>query len=176
MLRQFAILPTPLINPEKDNISLHTWLTCFYVLRRTRQTSESNSASRVVLILRTNPVNGEVQVTTPDLFQDDTKGWVSYPVAEQLLLTEKWEPNSSTDEFDLEFEGEQTSTRRDREQNLIDGFVSNCLQDCLNTPIEEEQSPHVLFMSEAQNARKLLKWLQNPYVPETHNVLPGTVK
>ena len=28
-------------------------------------------------------------------------------------------------------------------------------------------------MAEAQNARKLLKWLKNPDVPQQHNVLPG---
>ena len=175
LFRQFAILPTStklLIDPEKDNIGLHTWLTCFYVLRRTRQTSESNSASRVVLMLRVNPVNGEVQITTPDWFKDESKVWVSYPLAEQLLLNERWEPDSLIDEFDPELEGEQTSTRKEREQRLADQFVSNCLQDCLNTPIEKEQFPHVLFMAEAQNARKLLKWLQNPYVPKTHDVLP----
>ncbi len=172
LFRQFAVLPTPLIDPEEDNISLHTWLTCFYVLRRTRQTSESNSASRVVLMLRVNPVNGEVQATTPDWFQDESKGWVSYSIAEQLLLNERWEPDSSFSEFEPEFDGEQTLTKREREQRLVDQFVSNCLQDCLNTSIEE-QSPHVLFMAEAQNARKLLKWLQNPYVPETPGILPG---
>ena len=179
LFRQFGILPTSskkLIDPEKDGISLHTWLTCFYVLRRTRQTTVSNLPSTVVLMLRVNPVNGEVEMTTPVWFQDDTKGWISYPLAEQMLLNERWDPDSYIDETSPEEDEEQASTRKEREQTAIDRFVANCLQDCLNTPIEDEQSPHVLFMAEAQNARKLLKWLQNPYVPEQHNILPRQLK
>ena len=172
LFRQFGILPTPLIDPEKDGINLYTWLTCFYVLRRTRQTTVSNLPTTVVLMLRVNPVNGEVEITTPAWFQNDTKGWLSYSLAEQLLLNERWNPDSHFDETIQEDDEEQASTERKREQRLIDRFVTDCLQDCLNTPIEEEQSPHVLFMAEAQNSRKLLKWLQNPYVPETPNILP----
>ena len=178
LFRQFAIIPThskQLIDPEKDGISLHTWLTCFYVLRRTRQTSESNSVSIVVLMLRVNPINGEVEMTTPAWFQDDTKGWLSYPLAEQMLLNERWNSDfnfGDTSQEEDEDE-EEVSTRREREQRLIDKFVSDCLQDCLNTPIENEECPNVLFMAEAQNARKLLKWMQNQSdVFEEHNILP----
>ena len=176
LFRQFGILPTSskkLIDPEKDNIHTHTWLTCFYVLRRTRQTTVSNLPSTVVLMLRVNPLNGEVEMTTPAWFQDNTKGWLSYSLAEQMLLSERWHPDSYIDETSPEEDEEETSTRREREQRSIDRFVANCLQDCLNTPIEDKQSPHVLFMAEAQNARKLLKWLQNPYVPKERNILPS---
>ena len=176
LFRQFGILPTSskkLIDPEADGISLHTWLTCFYVLRRTRQTTVSNLPSKVVLMLRVNPINGEVEMTTPAWFQDDTKGWLSYPLAEKLLVNERWDSDYYFDETIQENNEEEASTRKEREQRLIDRFVTDCLQDCLNTPIEKEQSPLVLFMAEAQNARKLLKWLQNPYVPAKHNILPG---
>jgi hypothetical protein len=176
LFRQFGILPKYLIDPEKDGINLHTWLTCFYVLRRTRQTSENNSASTVVLVLRVNPINGEVKMTTPAWFYDDTKGWLSYPLAEQLLLNEKWHPDSYIDETTQEDNEEETLNERETDkQRLINGFVADCLQDCLNTPIEGEQSPHVIFMAEAQNARKLLKWLQNPDVPKECKILPGQI-
>ena len=161
-----------LIDPERDGIDLHTWLTCFYVLRRARQTSESNSASTVVLMLRVNPMNGEVEMTTPAWFYDHTKSWLSYTLAEQMLLNERWNPDSNIDEITQE-DNEEASTKKQREQRLIDEFVTNCLQDCLNTPIEEEESPHVLFMAEAQNARKLLRWLHNPCVPGEHKILPS---
>ena len=172
LFRQFAILPTPLIKPEKDEIALHTWLTSFYVLRRTRQTSVSNSASTVVLMLRVNPINGRVEVTTPAWFSDENEGWVSYPIAQQLLLKEKWEPNSYFEGTIQEIGEEKASEKIKQEQREINQFVSDCLQDCLNTPIEEERSPHVLFMAEAQNARKLLTWLQNPHVPPSVHDLP----
>jgi hypothetical protein len=64
------------------------------VLRRTRQTTVSNLPSTVVLMLRVNPVNGEVEITTPAWFQDESKGWVSYPVAEQWLLIDILPPTS----------------------------------------------------------------------------------
>ena len=114
LFRQFAILPTSfkkLIDPEKDSINPHTWLTCFYVLRRTRKTAVSNSASTVVLMLRVNPVNGEVEMTTPAWFQDEKKGWVSYPIAEQMLLSERWHPDSYIDKTSSEEDEEEASTR-----------------------------------------------------------------
>ncbi len=176
LFRQFAIIPTPLIQPEKDEIALHTWLTSFYVLRRTRQTSVSNSASTVVLMLRVNPINGRVEVTTPAWFSDENKGWVSYPIAQQLLLKEKWEPNSYFEPNIQEIGEEKASEKIKREQREINQFVSDCLQDCLNTPIEEETSPRVLFMAEAQNARRLLTWLQNPHLTPSVHDLPQQLK
>ena len=176
LFRQFAILPTPLINPEKDNIALHTWLTCFYVLRRTRQTTVSDKPSTVVLILRVNPVNGIVEVTTPNWFEDENKGWVPYPIAEQLFLDEKWEPDSDFEESSQESDNEEADKKKKQEQRQVDNFVSRCLQDCLNTPIGEEKNPQVLFMAEAQNARRLLTWLQNPYVPLSSGEFPSQLE
>ena len=68
LLRQFGILPTPpLINPKKDGIDSDVWLTCFYVLRRTRKTNAKNIPKTVVLMVRVNPVTAKVEATTPDL-------------------------------------------------------------------------------------------------------------
>jgi hypothetical protein len=78
-------------------------------------------------MLRVNPVNGEVEITTPAWFQDESKGWVSYPVAEQWLLNERWEPDSYFEESNLENDEEKTSNERKKEQQLIDKFVSDCL-------------------------------------------------
>lgn len=89
LLRQFGILPAPLIDLEKDGIDPNLWLTCFRVLRRTRKTTASNTPATVALMVRVNPVKGIVQVTTPSLFL--TQKWVSYPVGLSSLITEKWD-------------------------------------------------------------------------------------
>jgi hypothetical protein len=160
LLRQFGILPdTPLIDPKKDGIGLDTWLTCFYVLRRTRKTNTENIPKTVVLMVRVNPVTAKVEVTTPNLFPQ--QGWVSYPVALQHLLHEDWDSNSDFGATPEHFDEEQQRQDKEREQRLINKFVADCVQECLNTPITDKKSPRVLFMAEAQNARKMLKWLQN---------------
>jgi hypothetical protein len=161
LLRQFGILPAPLIDPEKDGIEPNLWLTCFYVLRRTRKTTANNKASTVALMVRVNPATGIVQVTTPSLFPT----WVSYPVALGYLITEKWDVDSYADETTGEVSDEQQSSDTKREQQLLNKFVTDCLRDCLSTPIEQEKNPRVLFMAEARNARKMLTWLQNPELP-----------
>lgn len=161
LLRQFGILPAPLIRSEKDGINPHLWLTCFYVLRRTRKTTANNKASTVALMVRVNPVTGIVQVTTPSLFPT----WKSYPDALGYLITEKWDVDSYANETTGDVSDEQQSSEIKREQQMLNKFVSDCLRDCLSTPIEQEKNPRVLFMAEAQNARKMLTWLQNPQLP-----------
>ncbi|RCJ21344.1 hypothetical protein A6770_30470 [Nostoc minutum NIES-26] len=159
LLRQFGILPdTPLINPEKDEIDADVWLTCFYVLRRTRKTNAENIPKTVVLMIRVNPLTAKVELTTPDLF--NKQGWVSYPVGLAHLSDEDWDTNSY-DESNEELDEEQKRKEQTKEQRLINKFVAEYLQDCLNTPITDKKSPRVLFMAEAQNARKMLNWLQN---------------
>jgi hypothetical protein len=160
LLRQFGILPaTPLINPEKDGIEPDVWLTCFYVIRRTRKTNAQNIPKTVVLMVRVNPVTAKVELTTPDLFLE--QGWVSYPVALQHLLHEDWDSNSYFDQTTEDSDAEQQPQDKEREQRQINKFVADCLQECLNTPISDQKFPRVLFMAEAQNARKMLTWLQN---------------
>ncbi|PMB53113.1 hypothetical protein CEN39_06230 [Fischerella thermalis CCMEE 5201] len=166
LLRQFGIVPAPLIDPEKDDIDVNSWLTCFYVLRRTRKTTANNKATTVVLMVRVNLVKGIVEITTPSLFP----AWLSYPSAMKYLIAEKWEPNSYADETSSEEGDEQQLSRIKQEQQIMNKFVNDCLRDCLNTPIEQGTKPRVLFMAEAQNARKLLTWLQNPELPR--NELP----
>ncbi|GAA6617964.1 pPIWI_RE module domain-containing protein [Scytonema sp. NUACC26] len=153
LLRQFGILPAPLIDPEKDGIESNMWLTCFYILRRTRKTTASNKAATVALMVRVNPIKGTVQLTTPSLFPT----WVSYPEALEDLVYEKWNPDFYADE--------QKSSDIKQEQKLLNKFVTHCLRDCLSTQIEQHQYPRVLFMAEAQNARKMLTWLHNPELP-----------
>jgi hypothetical protein len=172
LLRQFGILPAPLIDPEKDGINSDTWLTCFHVLRRTRKTTASNASSTVALMVRVNPVTGLVQMTTLSLF--DTQGWVSYPEALSYLLTEKWNSDSYEAETTGDISDQQQSGDIKNEQKLLNKFVTDCLRDCLNTPIEEEKPPQVLFMAEAQNARSMLTWLKNPELPA--NDLPAPLK
>ncbi len=159
LLRQFGILPdTPLINLEKDGIDSDIWLTCFYILRRTRKTNAENIPKTVVLMIRVNPLTAKVELTTPDLF--NKQGWVSYPVGLAHLSYEDWDSNSD-DESNEELDEEQKRNEQTKEQRLINKFVTECLQDCLNTPITNKKSPRVLFMADAQNARKMLNWLQN---------------
>ena len=170
LLRQFGILPASLIDLEKDGIEPNVWLTCFHVLRRTRKTTASNTPSTVALMVRVNPVSGIVQFTTPSLFPT----WVSYPVGLGYLITEKWNSDSYADETTSDSGEEQSSSDKKREQQFFNDFVTKCLRDCLNTPIEKDKLPRVLFMAEAQNARKMLTWLQNPKLPA--NDLPDELK
>ena len=172
LLRQFGILPDSLIDPKKDGIDPNLWLTCFYVERRTRKTTASNTPSTVALMVRVNPVTGIVQVTTPSLFP--TKSWVSYPEGLEYLISEKWNPDSYEDETTGDIGEEQPSSDKRREQQFLNKFITDCLRDCLSTSIEKEKSPRVLFMLEAQNARKMLTWLQNPKLPA--NDLPDELK
>ncbi|MGB3558328.1 MAG: RNaseH domain-containing protein, partial [Geitlerinemataceae cyanobacterium] len=172
LLRHLGILPLPLIDAEKDGIEPNLWLTCFYVLRRTRKTTATNRPSTVALTIRVNPITGTVQMTTPSWFLD--RGWVSYPIGLGDLIQEKWEPNSYADTTIEENNEEPFSKDRENEQNLLDRFVVDCLRDCLNTPVQKDILPRVLFMAEAQNARKILPWLQNPKLPA--NDLPDTLK
>lgn len=159
LLRQCGILPAPpLIKLEIDGIEPHVWLTCFYVLRRTKKTTASNNPNTAVLMVRVNPVTGKVEMTTPSLL---TK-WVSYPVGLKHLMSEKWNPDSYFNETTEDIGDEQQPWDKEREQRLINKFVADCLRDCLNTPIADNKSPKVLFMAEAQNARLKLPWLQNP--------------
>ncbi|MCU0533412.1 MAG: DUF3962 domain-containing protein [Hydrococcus sp. Prado102] len=173
LLRQFGILPIPLIKPEElDGIGQNLWLTCFYALRRTRKTTASNQPSTVALMVRVNPVTGIVELTTPTLFKE--QGWVSYPVGLGYLLQEKWDVDSYFEETTVDLDDEQPLNQKKQEQQLLNKFVTDCLRDCLNTPIEQDKSPYVLFMVEAHNARKLLTWPRNPDVPA--NDLPSELK
>jgi hypothetical protein len=172
LLRQFGILPVPLIDINKDDIDPNMWLTCFSVLRRTRKTTANNMASTVGLMLRINPVTGTVQMTTPSVFYK--LGWVTYPDGLRYLLNEKWEPDSYPYETADDMSDEQPSSDTKGEQKFFDKFVSDCLRNCLSSSIEEETHPRVLFMAEAQNARKMLAWLKNPKLPA--NDLPDGLK
>lgn len=172
LLRQFGILPAPLIEFKKDVIDPNMWLTCFYVLRRTRKTTASNQASIVALMVRVNPIKGTVQITTPNLFA--TQGWVSYSTGLGYLLNEKWEPLTYADETIGNTSDAQQPSNAKSEQKFLNKFVTDCLRDCLSTSIEEEKLPHVLFMVEAINARLMLTWLQNPQLPA--NNLPDELK
>ncbi|MGK7923016.1 MAG: DUF3962 domain-containing protein [Trichodesmium sp.] len=159
LLQQCGILPAPLIN-SKDGIPQETWLTCLYILRRTRKTTASGNKNIAVLMVRVNPIIGEVEFTTPNLWQKNQK-WVSSWEIYKILLTEKWDPTSYIQELPenliLEVEKEQ--------QSLINNFVSEALKNCLYTKIGNNSEPHVLFMVEAQNSRSMLKWLTNPNLP-----------
>jgi hypothetical protein len=172
LIRQFGILPVPLIKDDIDNIYNICWLTCFYVIRRTKKTTVSNLPNTVVLMLRVNSLTGIIEVTTPSIKnQKEEAGaenlWVSYPCALQALLTEKWDTDAHFEENNSE-DIELGITNKQKEQKLIESFVSDCLKDCLNTPIAEEKQPRVLFMAEAHNARNLLTFLQNPSLPQNN--------
>jgi len=170
LLRQFGILPAPIIDLKKDGIDPNLWLTCFQVLRRTRKTTASNTPATVALMVRVNPVAGIVQVTIPSLFPK----WVPYPVGLGHLIKEKWDSDSDVDEITGDSGEEQQSSDKKREEQFLNKFVADCLRDCLNTSIEKDKIPSVLFMAEAQNARKMLAWLQNPKLPA--NNLPDELK
>ncbi|MGK7897698.1 MAG: DUF3962 domain-containing protein, partial [Xenococcus sp. (in: cyanobacteria)] len=166
--RQLGILPIPLIDRAKDKIDPNIWLTCFYVLRRTRKTTASNKAATAALMLRVNPITGMVEMTTPSWFAES--GWVSYSIGLGYLLKEKWDPNSNFESATVDNSQEQSFESKKREQQLLNQFVTNCLRDCLSQPLEENKPPRVLLMAEAQNARRMLTWLQNPSFPA--NQLP----
>ncbi len=164
LLRQCGALPdAPLIQPS-DGITPHIWLTCFYVLRRTKRTTASNVPNTVVMMIRVNAIEPTIEITTPSLLaRNRTNLWVSYPSALNYFLNEKWEPDSQFEEFRTELNEEQSFSEKEKEEALLNKFVSECLQTCLHEPIGGVK-PYVLFMAEAQNARRkgLLSWLQNP--------------
>ncbi|NER34757.1 MAG: DUF3962 domain-containing protein [Oscillatoria sp. SIO1A7] len=173
LLRQFGVLPAPLIDKEIDGIDPNIWLTCFYILRRTRKTTAKNVPNTVALMVRVNPVLGKAEFTTPSLFKEKGR-WVSSAEIFQRLLKEKWEPNSYADSAPEEANEEEKPEAIKKEKQLMERFVGDCLRDCLHTPIEDEKSPRVLFMADAQNARSMLPWLQNPNLPA--NDLPDGLK
>ena len=76
-------------------------------------------------------------------------------------MDEDWEPNSDSNETPEGIDDEQQRRDEEPEKNLVNQLVAHWLQDCLNTPITDKKPPRVLLMVEAQNARKMLKWLQN---------------
>ncbi|GET42206.1 pPIWI_RE module domain-containing protein [Microseira wollei] len=125
LLRQFGILPAPLIDPQKDGIDSNLWLTCFYVLRRTRKTTASNTPSTVALMVRVNPITGTVQVTTPSLFL--TQGWVSYPVGLGYLIAEKWDEDSYIDETTGDSSEEESSSDKKQNSCLINLLLTVCV-------------------------------------------------
>jgi len=151
LFRQWGILPSPLVKPEIDGVESSIWLTCFYILQRNRRTTLWGVPHTAAIMVRVNPLTGDVQVTTPMLRRE--QGWVSYPEGLKHLIHEKWEPNSWFEESD-----EESRT----EESLLNQFIAQCLQDCLDSPIGDTKQPQVLFMAEAHNCRRKLKWLQNP--------------
>jgi hypothetical protein len=171
LFRQMGILPIPLVEEMKDGISSNLWLTCFYILRRTRKTTASNNPSTVAVMIRVNPLDGTVEMTTPSLFYTDNS-WVSYGVGLSKLLSEKWESNYNFIENDMETN--QSSNSSPEDKKFFNKFVTDCLRDCLNNFIVEREPPQVLFMVEAQNARQVLTWIQNPKL--TVNRLPDEIK
>ncbi len=158
--RQLGILPIPLIDSDKDGVDSNLWLTCFYVFRRTRKTTANNKPSTVALMLRVNPITGTVEMTTPSWFSE--LGWVSYSVGLGYLLQEKWDPNSDFESSTADNAQEQSFNFKRQEQLLLNQFITNCLRDCLSQPPEDNKPNRVLFMAEAQNARRMLTWLRNP--------------
>ena len=162
LFRQFGVLPKP--KEEIDGIDPHIWLTCFYVIRRTKKTTSNNQSLTVVLMVRVHPITAKVEVTLSSGCKEKIT-WLSYPKALKHLLNERWDPDSVADEIAPEGDEETNSNEKQKEQNACNQFVTECLRDCLYTPIDKENQPRVLFMVSAQNARKLLPWLQNPNVP-----------
>ncbi|MBD2743621.1 DUF3962 domain-containing protein [Coleofasciculus sp. FACHB-1120] len=161
LLRQWGVLSNSLIQPEVDYVEPHTWLTCLSILRRTRRTNVQGIPHTAAIMVRVNPVSGEVQATTPQLWR--SQRWASYPDVLQHLTAERWEPNSWFDESNDESSEERT---------LLTQFVAQCLQDCLNTPIADVNNPYVLFMAEAHNTRSKLSWLHNR---ELLDLAPGNL-
>ena len=162
LLRQFGVLPTPLINKtELGAIGQNLWLTCCWVLRRTGKTTANNQASTVVLFLRVNPIAGTVEMTTSGLFSQ--RGWVSYAEGMIYMVNENWNVDTDESEDGGNFQG--AWDRKHKEEALLNKFLTDCLRDCLNSSIVAQNPPYVLFMTEAQNARKLFPWLQNPNLP-----------
>jgi hypothetical protein len=116
------------------------------------------------MMIRVNAIEPKIEVTTPSLLtRNRANPWVSYPSALNYFLSEKWEPDSQFEEINAEFNEEQSLSEKEKEEALLNKFVSECIQTCLHEPIEGVK-PCVLFMAEAQNARRkgLLSWLQNP--------------
>ncbi|MBW4540513.1 MAG: DUF3962 domain-containing protein [Myxacorys chilensis ATA2-1-KO14] len=145
LLRQCGVLPdAPLIQPS-DGITPHVWLTCFYVLRRTKRTTASNLPNTVVMMIRVNASEPTIEVTTPSLLaRNRANPWVSYSSALNYFLGEKWEPDSQFEETNPELNEEQSFSEKEKEEALLNKFVSECLQTCLHEPIAGVK-PYVLF-------------------------------
>lgn len=158
LLRQWGILPTPLIS-EKDQLPQSVLLVCAYVLRRTKATTTHGKSLAEVLITRVDPVLGTVEVTDPTLFPK----WVPYSEGIKHLLNKEWD-----------YKGSEEKPVKKEEQEKLNNFLGESIQSCLNKPVGDEKKPQILFMVEAQNARKCFPWLKNPLLPK--NDLPEPFK
>lgn len=161
LLRQLGVFPGPVLREEIDQVIPHTWLLAFWVLRRTRATTVDGKVLQHVLMVRTHPLTGFTEVTTPKLMADEGV-WLPYTEGLKHLTRQKWDPAVTAPDTE--------PAARDEEQ-LLNQFVTDCLRDSLHTPIGDVQRPRALLMAEAKNARLKLKWLQNPFLP--HGALPA---
>lgn len=161
LLSQAGVLPEQYFITEVDSIPEQMWLTCCLVIRRTSKTTWSGLPSLVVVVVRVNPVLGEIEFTTPALKQQNQghRGWVSSWEIYNHLLTENW--NSQYEDSGEEDLNTEETEEQERNQRLLNQFLADCLTDCLTTPINNESKPHVLLMMDGQNARYTFKWLQN---------------
>ncbi len=162
LFSQAGVLPEQYFITKEDSIPEQMWLTCCLVIRRTSITTWSGLPSLVVVVVRVNPFLGEVQFTTPSLRQQSrgNSRWVSSWEIYNHLLTENWDSQFYEDSGEEDLNAEETEEQQ-RDQRLLNQFLANCLTDCLTTPINNENKPHVLFMMDGQNARSTFKWLQN---------------
>lgn len=174
LLMQCGVLPIPLIDNKDKGIPSATWLTCCYVLRRTKKTTVDRIPNTAVLMVRVNSVSGLIEFTTPNL-KLEKRGWVDSWEIYRTLLDEKWDVNSYHEAYPEQVPPEESDDQLLKEQNLINHFIAEALKETLSTPIGDVLEPHLIFMAEAQNARKLVKWLTND--PNFKSgVLPPAIK
>jgi len=174
LLMQCGVLPIPLIDNKDKGISSATWLTCCYVLRRTKKTTVDRIPNTAVIMVRVNSVSGLIEFTTPKLKLQE-RGWVDSWEIYRILLDEKWDVNSYYEAYPEQVPPEEWDNELLKEQHLINHFIAEALKETLSTPIRDVAKPHLIFMAEAQNARKLVKWLTNDPNFKS-NVLPPAIK
>jgi len=89
LLSQAGVLPEQYFIKEDDSVPTRMWLTCCLVIRRTSTTTWLGLPSLVVVVVRVNPVAGEVEFTTPSLKNQNrgNRGWVSsWEIYNHLLV------------------------------------------------------------------------------------------
>lgn len=155
LLRQLGVFPGPVLRQEVDQVDPHMWLLGFWVLRRTRSVTADGKALQHIIMVRTDAITGNTEMTTPALMTE-RGAWFPYTEGLKHLTRQKWDPEATSPDG-------EAATRE--EEQLLNQFVTDCLRDCLHTSVGDVEKPRVLLMAEARNARLKLKWLQNPSLP-----------
>ncbi len=177
LLRQFGVFPLPSnqtgeLNKNLEQLDKNLWLTCFYVLRRTKKTNVDKTSLKIAVMVRVNPITGSVEIANSSSYSESI--WEPYPKGLLTLLNLEWDENSTFEDNTSYETDDQSYDDKKEQKNKINQFVEKCLKSCLSEPLETDK-PHLLFMVEAQNSRKVLPYINNKNLSKV-NQLPKEIK